>query len=460
MMNTPQTTIVARATAAGAAAVSIVRLSGPQALSIAKKVWVSDKVKQLQPNVMSLGWLYDSKKQKIDQALIVYMKAPHSYTGEDTIEFHLHGSPLITQLVIDIVIKYGATMALPGEFTQRAFLAGKIDLTQAEAVAELISSNNTRLIKLASQQLAGELSSKVKKIKNNLLNLAAHNAAMLDFSEEDIDESSVPTQQTNIQNMLDVIQDILSNHVSLNVLKEGLKVSLVGLPNAGKSTLLNTMLGYERAIVTNTAGTTRDTITESLSVNGINIQLTDTAGLRTTKNSVEKIGIEKAHQEIKNSDLIFVLIEPNKMEQTLQYIKKIGLDSYMNKDNTLFVMTKNDLIVNDNNKLPSTYKEYLVIHISTKQHETIQTIIDYIEKYINKHHLTDTIQTLTARQIGLINELHSQLRHIQSIVSEHIPPDIVVVEYQKAISLCNYLTGEDVTEEVITEVFSNFCIGK
>lgn len=461
MITQSDSTIVARATAAGAAAISIVRLSGNEALAIAQKIWrPNNKITKIKPNIISLGWLYDSTGNTFDQAMMVYMRSPHSYTGEDIVELHLHGSPLITQMVIDMAIANGAVMAQPGEFTKRAFLAGKIDLTQAEAVTELISSNNSRLLKLASQQLAGELSSQIQLIKKQLLHLTAHNAAMLDFSEEDIDTTSITTQQDSIKNMLTITQDILSNHSTLNVLKDGLKVSLVGLPNAGKSTLLNTLLGYDRAIVTSIAGTTRDTITESLVVDGVNIQITDTAGLRTTKNTVEKLGIEKTHQEIKHSDLIFVLIEPGKLEQTLHYLQQIGLNTFINKENTLFVMTKSDLRTKTTQKLPKEYNDYSIVQISTKQQKTIQPVLAYIQSYLNQHHLTDTIHTLTTRQVDLISELDTQLKHIQSLVKQQIPADILVIEYQKAISLCNYLTGEDVTEEVITEVFSNFCIGK
>lgn len=449
-------TIVAQATAPGSAAISIVRLSGPQAYSIAQKIWQPAISKKVAPRELSLGWLVEGDN-KLDQAMLVYMPAPHSYTGEDVVEIHLHGAPIITQKTIQLSLQAGAVLAQPGEYTKRAFLAGKIDLVQAEAVAELIASSNATMMRLASKQLAGGLSSTIQAIKSKLLSLAAHNAALLDFSEEDIADTSTASQQENISNLIDQTKDLLNNSKNLAVVRDGYSIALVGLPNAGKSTLLNHLLGFERSIVTDIAGTTRDTITESIQLSDITIHITDTAGLRQSEDKVEQLGVDRTKQELQNSDSILVLVEPGKSQATYDYLKKQNILKLLNPKTSLVVNTKIDTTT------PSSIKELADIKhisISAKTGDGITGLKQEISSVARQNQSSETLSVLTSRQIELIKSLKNQLEIIQNLLTHTTPPDIVLVEYQKALTICSSITGEEVTQEIIDEVFANFCIGK
>ncbi len=456
--NLNETTIVAVATANGAAAISIVRLSGPQALNIANNVWRPTSKVTLKPRELNLGWLVDGET-KLDQALMVYMPTPNSYTGEDVVELHLHGSPVITQKTIDLLLSSGAILATPGEFTKRAFLAGKLDLTQAEAVGELISSGNEQMMRLASKQLAGELTKDIKGIKNSILNLAAHTTASLDFSEEDIDENSTTQELDALNKIINKTNKILSGSERLSIVRNGFTVALVGLPNAGKSTLLNALLGYDRSIVTQTAGTTRDTITESVNIKGVTCQVTDTAGLRNSRDEIENIGIERTKIEVKNNNLVLILVEPGKIQDTLNYLSKNKIQDDINHQNSLVVFTKSDL-KKPSPKLPINLKSTPTINISAEKNIGLDKLKDLIYKATLKNTTNENLSVLTKRQIVLITNLKKQLETIKNQLENKTPTDIILVEYQNAISICNQLTGEDVTQEVIDHVFANFCIGK
>lgn len=452
------TTICAVATPPGAGAISIIRLSGSSSLKIAKKIWKSSGQRTTEPYKLSLGWVFEGTN-KIDQAMMVYMPAPNSYTGEDVVEIHLHGSPVISKKVLELLVKNGAQLAQPGEFTKRAFLAGKLDLTQAEAVGDLINAANNRVSKLSSQQLAGELTHKILKIKKDLLSQASFMAASLDFSEEDIAANSYQQQKINLEKTLKSVVEIVKNTQLSTVLRDGLNIALIGLTNAGKSTLLNCLVGYNRSIVTKTAGTTRDTLTETIIYNDFLFNITDTAGLRSTADRIEKIGINRTIKVVNSSDISLLLVAPNKLSTTLKYLKKLNLSQYLDNKNCILVYTKSDLnkIKNQTTKNKTKYDE---IFISAKTNKNISKLLDKVLQKSSSSDLSQTEYLLTKRQEKLLRELRLQLQFINSQILNNIPPDILLIEYQKAITICNQITGEDVTEEVIAEVFSNFCIGK
>lgn len=451
-------TIVACATALGQSAIAIVRMSGPMSKKIIKNIWHSNKDTSLKDRELTLGWIIE-KGEKIDQAMVVVMPSPHSFTGEDVVEIHLHGSMSIVQKTIELCLENGAQLAENGEFSKRAYLNGKLDLSQAEAIAELIASNNSRIMRLASKQLAGELSQNIKSIKQRLLNTAAHISASLDFSEEDIEMHDNSRSQTELTNIQDTVSQLLEGSDNLAVVRDGYHVALVGLPNAGKSTLLNKLVGYDRSIVTDIAGTTRDTITESIMLSDTVVQLTDTAGLHSSRDKVEKLGIKRTIDEIKNSDLVLVLVEPDKHISTEKFLVENNIDKYLDKSNCIVVHTKSDVIQN-NSQSRDFFDKFTNISISTQENKGIEqlksAIIDHSKSISN----TVDLRLITNRQIELLKKLQEKIQDIKSKLQQNTPADILSVELQSSIRICNEITGEEATEEIINQVFSNFCIGK
>lgn len=451
-------TIVACATAPGQSAIAVVRMSGPKSSSIAGKIWQPLSKKTPKPRELVLGWLVDGEN-KIDQAMLVHMPAPHSYTGEDIVEIHLHGSMAIVHKTIQLCVKGGAKLAQNGEFSKRAYLNGKLDLSQAEAVAELISSSNTRMMRLASKQLAGELSKNISVIKSQLLRVTAHLTATLDFSEEDIEAHNNTKLIHNVDNIGKSVKELLKGSENLGVVREGFHTVLIGLPNAGKSTLLNKLLGYNRSIVTEIAGTTRDTITESIMLDDTIIQITDTAGLHSSRDKVEKLGIQRTIEEAKNSDYILVLVEPNMQEQTQQFLEKNNISKHLNNSNCLIVFTKADT-ADKSSTISEYFDQFKSVRVSTKTAKGIDELKDLLSKSSQKTSSQGDLKLLTNRQIILLKSLNSKLSSIHKQLINNTPSDIVAIELQSAITICNEITGEEATQEVIDEVFSNFCIGK
>lgn len=451
-------TIVACATAPGQSAIAVVRMSGPKSSSIAGKIWQPLTKKTPKPRELVLGWLLDGDN-KIDQAMVVYMPAPHSYTGEDIVEIHLHGSMAIVHKTIQLCVNNGAKLAQNGEFSKRAYLNGKLDLSQAEAVSELISSSNTRMMRLASKQLSGELSKNIADIKSQLLKVTSHLTATLDFSEEDIEAHNNTQLVNNVEDIIKSIQELLSGSENLSVVREGFHVVLIGLPNAGKSTLLNKLLGYDRSIVTDIAGTTRDTITESIMLNDTIIQITDTAGLHSSRDKVEQLGIDRTIEETKASDFVIILVEPEQQDQTERFLKDNNINKHLNNSNCLIVFTKSD-VAKKTDIVSDYFKQFKSINVSTKTGQGIDDLKKTLSNSSVKSGGQGDLKLLTNRQIILLKSLSSKLSSIHKQLISSTPVDIVAVELQSAITICNEITGEEVTQEVIDEVFSNFCIGK
>jgi tRNA modification GTPase len=448
-------TIIALATPPGSGALAIVRISGVHALKALKTAFVPIKQSTLQPRVLTLGWVVIHNK-KLDQAMAVYMPNPNSFTGEDVVEIHLHGSTAVIQTLLNEIADLDFVRpAEPGEFTKRAFLNGKIDLLQAEAIAELIASKNQRAATSASYNLNGKLSEVIKACKQDILSLSAYYVANLDFSEEDV-ESLQPRQAKRVlEDTKNKLEMVLQNAQHQSITRDGLKVALVGLPNAGKSTLLNMLLGYERAIVTPIAGTTRDVLSETIQIDGLQCIITDTAGLRSSKNNIEKLGIERTKQEVKASDYNLVLIEPGKQEATHKYLVGKKLTS-VSSENTIIVFTKSDCSKQQPTKFFTGYK---TISISNKDPKSVQKVVMALKKLIKNLDI-DSAQLLTLRQENLLKSVIAQLQRTIKSINSNTTDDIVLVELQTLIELCNALTGEHTTEAMLTEVFSNFCIGK
>jgi len=439
------TTIAATATAHGRGAIAVIRVSGPKSSELFSVLTQKDISPE--PNLIKMHWVYDNK-EKIDQSMIVYFKSPQSFTGEDMLEIHCHGSKIVQQSILEVLFKNGAEPAKPGEFSERAYYNGKIDVAQAEAIMELVSSENTQLARLATRQLAGEFSAKISEILESTTKLSSAVAADLDFSEEDLPSIEKADIKNSIVKIVNDIEQIKAGSEILPKLKEGINVALVGLPNAGKSTLMNALLGFDRSIVTARAGTTRDAVSETVELEGMTYQFIDTAGLNTDPDEIEKIGIEKSIENIKSADVTLLLIEPGKNKQTDDFIIDNNLSEYIKSDKTIKVYTKSDL---DKNNSPE-------ISISAKDKIGIRKLIKEIVS-ISSGKVYNSLNILTERQLNILSRAELTLVNILDNL-ENISFDIIGAELESVITDLNELTGEHANKQIIDSIFRNFCIGK
>ena len=450
-------TIAALATPVGMSGVGVIRLSGAKALSTAQKLWRPNAHLKLEPRRLELVWLYDGD-DKLDQAFIIYMPSPHSYTGEDVVELQTHGSPIVLDRILTLLILSGARLAEPGEFTKRAYLNGKIDIAQAEAVNDVIHAQSLAAARAATDQLAGSLSLSIETITNQLLAIFAAETAYLDFGDEDIvgqTNKQLASQLKKIENQL---KQLLDSQAEAKLLREGVKVSLIGLPNAGKSTLLNTLVKYDRAIVTNIAGTTRDHIEETIIVNNIPVRLIDTAGLTDTNDEVEGIGVTKSHQLVENSDVILLLIAPHMAEQTYQYLEANKLLQSCHKSNTIIVQTMDDLGTSPDIK--KVFIGYKKIIISAHKNTGITKLKDQIATMIahTKAHESATISAL--RHVQLLQKALQNIDSAIALIMTNTSRDVVLVAIDEAITNLNEIASRDIDQQKIDTMFANFCIGK
>ncbi|MEI6581666.1 MAG: tRNA uridine-5-carboxymethylaminomethyl(34) synthesis GTPase MnmE [bacterium] len=439
------TTITAIATAPGRGAIAVIRVSGPKSLGAYKLL--TNSTASPTPNQIKPAWIYEGK-QKIDHAMMVYFKAPNSFTGEDVVEIHCHGSKVVQRNILDVLFADGIEAAKPGEFSERAYYNGKIDVAQAEAIMELVSAENTQLARLATRQLAGEFSKQIKNISGEVTKLGATLAADLDFSEEDLpllDSTMIAEALASIITKINIIK---AGSEILPKLREGINVALIGLPNAGKSTLLNTLLGFDRSIVSSQAGTTRDTINETAELGGINYQFIDTAGLNSKPGEIEKIGIEKSIENIKSADIILLLIEPGQEPQTKAFIEFKNLQEYIDSPKTIKVFTKSDI---GNNKSKG-------IQISALKKSGIKDLTDKIIS-LSLDQAQTSLQILTERQLNIINRVEQALTKLED-EAQNLSFDIISAELELVAKDLNELTGEHANQQIIDSIFRNFCIGK
>jgi len=439
------TTIAATATAQGRGAIAIIRVSGP--LSPEAYKVLTKKSELPKPNEIKMSWVYD-EKTKIDQSMLVYFQAPNSFTGEDMIEIHCHGSKIVQQNILDVLFKLGIEAAKPGEFSERAYYNGKIDVAQAEAIMELVSAENTQLARLATRQLAGEFSKQIANILADTTKLSSAVAADLDFSEEDLPSLDTSQISKSLGKIINKIGIIKAGSEILPKLKDGINVALVGLPNAGKSTLMNTLLGFERSIVTSKAGTTRDAVSETVELEGMTYQFIDTAGLNTKPDEIEKIGIEKSIENIKSADIILLLVEPGKSKETEDFIKSKKLGDYLDNSKTITVNTKSDLSGNSKNG----------VSISAKSKQGIKELLSAITN-LSTNRTHNSLQILTHRQLNILSRAEETLVSLRDNL-QNITFDIIGAELETIISDLNELTGEHANKQIIDSIFRNFCIGK
>jgi len=460
-------TIIALATPAGAGAIAIIRLSGPEAISIASNHFesVSGKVlKNQKSHTIHLGYIKDGKNV-LDQALISIFKDPHSYTGENVIEISCHGSPYIQQQIIQLFLRNGCRTADAGEFTLRAFLNGKMDLSQAEAVADLISSDNAASHQIAVQQMRGGFSNEIKQLRTELLNFASLIELELDFSEEDVEFADRTQFKELLTRIQKVLQSLIDSFAVGNVIKNGIPVAIVGEPNVGKSTLLNAFLNEERALVSDIAGTTRDTIEDEISIGGIGFRFIDTAGIRKTKDVVEGMGIKRTFEKIEQAQVVLLLVDGSKLLNDDQKLKNIVID---------FEKIKNQnpqkplvLLVNKSDTLSESDKDKIgkhldsVKYLSAKTGEGVEELQNSLLEFVNTGALRNngTIVTNTRHYDSLLKSLE-EIEKVQFGMNENISSDLMAIDVKEALYHLGEITGQVTNDELLGNIFANFCIGK
>lgn len=463
-----QDTIVALATPSGAGAIAIIRVSGKDALTISQSVFESvsgkDILKQ-KTHTIHLGHIVDGLKI-YDQVLLSLFKGPNSYTGENVVEISCHGSTYIQQQIIQLLLRKGCKMAEPGEFTLRAFINGKLDLSQAEAVADLISSENEASHQIAMQQMRGGFSNEISKLREELLNFASLIELELDFAEEDV-EFADRSQFNDLLNRIEfVLKRLIDSFAVGNVIKNGIPVAIVGEPNVGKSTLLNALLNEERAIVSEIAGTTRDTIEDELVIQGIGFRFIDTAGIRETKDIVESIGIKKTFEKIEQAQVVVYLLDSSlQFSENSDNLKKIQIEIERIKNQfplkpLVIIGNKADkLSENQIQKLKSEIPEILLI--SAKENLNIEDLKNQLLSFVNTGALRNNETIVTnSRHYDSLLKAFEEIQKVKFGVATGISSDLMAIDIRQALYYFGEITGQVTNDELLGNIFANFCIGK
>lgn len=460
----PQDTIVALATPSGSGAIAIIRISGKDAITIAASVFTSIKGKDIttqKTHTLHLGHITDNNKI-YDQVLLSLFKGTNSYTGENTVEISCHGSVYIQQQIIQLLLRKGCRMANAGEFTLRAFLNGKLDLSQAEAVADLIASDNEASHQIAMQQMRGGFSNEIAKLREELLNFASLIELELDFAEEDV-EFADRTQFTDLLNRINfVLKRLIDSFAVGNVIKNGIPVAIVGEPNVGKSTLLNALLNEERAIVSDIAGTTRDTIEDELVINGIGFRFIDTAGIRETEDVVESIGIRKTFEKMEQAQVVVYLFDVAQFG-----IQGGQLKTEIEKIKNQFPLKPLVIIGNKTDKLTDKQKADALemipelLLVSAKENIGVEELKDKLLSFVNTGALrnNETIVTNTRHYDSLLKALE-EIQKVQFGIQSGISADLMAIDIRQALYYFGEITGQVTNDELLGNIFANFCIGK
>ncbi|SNR36904.1 tRNA uridine-5-carboxymethylaminomethyl(34) synthesis GTPase MnmE [Lutibacter flavus] len=461
-MNTiPNDTIIALATPSGVGAIAVIRLSGEKSIEIVNQFFKSKFGKKELTNVKShtihLGNIIENDRI-IDEVLISVFKNPQSYTGENVIEINCHGSVYIQQEIIQLFIKNGVRNADPGEFTLRAFLNGKMDLSQAEAVADLIASNSAASHQVALQQMRGGFSTEIENLRQQLLNFASLIELELDFAEEDVEFADRTEFNNLVTKISAVLKRLIDSFALGNVLKNGIPVAIVGEPNVGKSTLLNALLNEEKAIVSHIAGTTRDAIEDDISIEGIAYRFIDTAGIRETKDFVENIGIKKTFENIEKAQLVLHLVDASKVDDLQKNISELK-DKYPTK-NILTIINKADLLSDTEITNLKTQFSNLII-LSAKEKTGIHELTNTLTHLVNKGALSNNETIVSnSRHFEALNNAYTSIKEVQKGIDQNISTDLFAIDIRQALFHLGEITGEVTTEDLLGNIFANFCIGK
>lgn len=456
-------TIAAISTAMGEGGIGIVRISGQDAFEIAQKIFqprVKKDFSQFKNRTLYLGNIVDVKNDEVvDEVLLAFFKAPYTYTREDMVEINCHGGMVAQRRILGLVLDEGARMAQPGEFTKRAFLNGRIDLSQAEAVIDIIRAKTDRALSMANRQLSGDLSGKIREIRTDLLNVVAHIEANIDFPEEDIPEANPEHIRKEVYEAKEQLKKLLESAGTGRILREGLSTLILGNTNVGKSSLLNALIREERAIVTDIPGTTRDVIEEYIDIKGIPIKIVDTAGIRQTANKVEKIGIDRAIKHLEEAELVLLMIDASR---ELTEDDKNIIDLVKDKL-SITVINKVDLpmsidVAEIEEMIPSE-KFVKVSALTNKGIEELKTAI--YEAICNKTGFMDEgLIAASQRQRMILQEAYNSLARAIDAMNGKMPIEMVELDIRESWEKLGEITGDTISEDILTTIFENFCIGK
>ena len=449
-------TICAISTALGVGAISIIRVSGDEAIDIVNKIFDKDLTKKESHTINYGHIVYNG--EIIDEVMVSIMKSPKTFTKEDIVEINSHGGNVIMRKILQICLKNGANLAEPGEFTKRAFLNGRIDLSQAESVIDIINAKSDREAKEGIKQLEGYLATSIRKIKNEILDVMTNIEVSIDYPEYDTPEVLEDDLKKKMEEVLDKLHKLEASFDNGKLIKEGIKTAIIGKPNAGKSSLLNAILKEDRAIVTEYEGTTRDTIEEFVNINGIPLKLIDTAGIRETENEVEKIGIEKSIKYAKEADLVILIIDGSK-DLSKEDIEILNI---VNPKKTIIILNKIDLEQKIDENTPEIVKFNNIIKISALKKEGIDKLYEKINDLFNFNQINvdnDIVITNERHKIQIQKAIQNLNKAIKSL-SINMPIDIVAIGLKDVLSDLGEITGEEASEEIINEIFARFCLGK
>ena len=454
-------TIAAVATAMSPSGIGIIRLSGDESLEIIDKIYRSKlnkkKISECDSHTIHYGYIYDGEEM-IDEVMVLLMKAPNTYTKEDTIEIDCHGGVFVMKRILETVIKYGARPAEPGEFTKRAFLNGRIDLTQAESVIDVINSKNSFALKSSLSQLKGSVLTDVKKIRGNIL----HEIAFIETALDDPEHISLDGYNEQLLSIVNnerkEIKRLLDSSDNGRILKEGINTVILGKPNAGKSSLLNVLVGEERAIVTDIAGTTRDVLEEQINLHGISLNIMDTAGIRNTEDVVEKIGVTKAKEYANKADfIIYVIDSSTALDESDFEIMEILKDK-----KAVVLLNKSDLDVVTSKEDVEKHLDKAIIAISAKENTGITELEDKIKEmfFHGEVSFNDEVYITNIRQKNSLQDALDSLNLVVQSIEDDMPEDFYSIDLMSAYELLGKMIGESVEDDLVNEIFSKFCMGK
>lgn len=457
-------TIAAISTPPGSAGIGVVRMSGPKAIEIADLLFGSIKsektLKDVKSHTVHYGWIIDPNSQeKVDEVLIIVMKAPNTYTKEDVIEINCHGGFIPVKRILELTLEHGARIAEPGEFTKRAFLNGRLDLTQAEAVIDLIHSKTETSMQTAVNQLEGSLSHKIKEFKQRLLELIAHIEVSIDYPEHEMEYFTYQSVESEAEKLIDEIEKLIQTADTGKILREGLQAVIVGKPNVGKSSLLNALLREKRAIVTDIPGTTRDVIEEFVNIRGIPMKIMDTAGIRETSDIVEKIGVEKSKEFIEIADVVIFILNAS---ESLSSEDEEIMDMVKNKK-AIIILNKIDLPRKiDVDRIKSQFTDYKIIEMSVKEFQGLEALEDTILEMFEAGNIQmkDHILVTNVRHKNALIQAKESLKKALESSKMQMPEDCIAIDLRGAWEKLGEITGDSATEDLLEQIFSQFCLGK